>query len=90
MAKVYYLKRTRERDGSNSISKGTLVELAASHTYTLECGASYSHEKGNAKINRKPKTMASLITNLNNAVNNSAANGYAGITYSLHVPAEAV
>jgi hypothetical protein len=47
----------------------------------LECGASWQHETGNKKINQKPKSIASLITNLNNAVNNTAANGYASISY---------
>lgn len=89
-AKVYYIKRTKNRNDGFCISKGTLEELVKAHSYTLECGASYAHEKGNSKINRKPKTIASLITNLNNAVNNSAANGYAGITFTLLVPTEAV
>jgi len=90
MAKVYYIKRSRERDGSSSVITGTLVQLVENSSYTLDCGASYSHEKGNAKINRKPKTIASLISNLNNAVNNSAADGYAGITYKLLATAEVV
>jgi hypothetical protein len=59
----------------------TMEALWEYFSYTLECGASYAHEKGNKKINRKPKTIASLVTNLNNAVNNSAANGWAGKTY---------
>lgn len=64
-------------------SEGTLEELIQCHSYTLECGASYQHERGNRKINRNPKTISSLISNLNNAVNNSASNGYAGKTYSI-------
>jgi hypothetical protein len=62
---------------------GSVEELVKAYAYTLECGASYSHEKGNLKINRNPKTIKSLVSNLNNAVNNSAANGYAGVEYSL-------
>jgi hypothetical protein len=62
---------------------GSVEELVKAYAYTLECGASYSHEKGNSKINRNPKTIKSLVSNLNNAVNNSAANGYAGVEYSL-------
>ena len=81
MAKTYVIQRTRERTDSTTTLTGTIEELVQSCSYTLECGASYSHEKGNAKINRNPKTIKSLITNLNNAVNNSAANGYAGVTY---------
>ena len=40
-------------------------------------------EKGNRKINTNPKTAKSLVTNLNNAVNNSAANGCASEWFSL-------
>ena len=60
----------------------TLQEAVKYFAYTLSAGASYAHEKGNKKINCEPKTIKSLISNLNNVVNNSAANGYAGITYS--------
>ncbi len=81
--KTYTITRTRHRTGSVSETTGTLPELVKGYSYTLECGASYSHEKGNAKINRNPKTIKSLISNLNNAVNNSAANGYAGVSYDL-------
>jgi hypothetical protein len=62
---------------------GTLPELVKAYSYTLEVGASWEHERGNKKINRNPKNVKSLISNLNNAVNNSAANGYAGKTYRL-------
>ncbi len=62
---------------------GTLEELInGTFGYTLDCGVSYQYEKGNKKINRNPKTIKSLISNLNNAVNNSAANGYSGTTYT--------
>ena len=53
----------------------TLAEAVEYYSYTLECGASWQHEKGNKKINRHPTTIRSLITNLNNASNNSARNG---------------
>ena len=61
---------------------GSKSELIVSFKYTLDCGASWQHEKGRKKINRNPKTLASLITNLNNAKNNSAANGYSPEYYS--------
>jgi hypothetical protein len=80
--KTFTIVKTRLR-GSDSETTGTLAELIEAYSYTLECGAAYSHEKGNAKINRKPSGIAALIKNLNNAVNNSAANGYAGITFAL-------
>jgi hypothetical protein len=60
----------------------TVVELVKYYLYTLETGAAYQSEKGNKKINCKPTTIKSLITNLNNAANNSSANGYAGVIYS--------
>jgi hypothetical protein len=74
-------KGTRHRSGTTSAITAELDVLIHAHAYTLECGASWQHEKGNKKINQKPKSIASLITNLNNAVNNTAANGYASISY---------
>ena len=53
----------------------TLAEAIKYHGYTLECGASWQHERGNKKINRNPKSISALITALNNASNNSARNG---------------
>lgn len=47
----------------------------------LETGKSYEHEKGNKKINIAPKSMKGLMTNLINADNNAAANGYSGTWY---------
>lgn len=62
--------------------EGTVEDLIQTFLYTLDTGRSYQHEKGNKKINMKPKSITSLISNLNNAVNNSAANGYAGVSFS--------
>lgn len=81
MAKIFIIESYRSRSNSTTRYSGTVEELVMIFSYTLECGASYQHEKGNKKINRNPKTIKSLISNLNNAVNNSAANGYAGVTY---------
>lgn len=81
--KTYTITRTSYRNNSSIEHSGSLDELIKCFSYTLECGASYSREKGNSKINRAPKTVKSLISNLNNAVNNSAANGYAGVSYAL-------
>jgi hypothetical protein len=53
----------------------TVAEAIDYYGYTLEVGASYSNERGNKKINRTPKTIDSLITNLRNASNNGARNG---------------
>lgn len=75
-SKGYYETRTYK-------SRPLTVEEAVDYYgYTLEKGESWQHEKGNKKINRNPKTIASLLTNLNNAVNNAAANGYAGEYYT--------
>lgn len=82
-AKIFTVESYRSRNGSTTRFTGTIEELVTkTFSYTLECGASYQHEKGNKKINRNPKSITALITNLNNAVNNSAANGYAGVTYT--------
>lgn len=60
----------------------TLEEAIKYYGYTLSTGKSYEREKGNKKINLEPKTMKSLMTNLVNADNNAAANGYAGTWYT--------
>lgn len=62
---------------------GTLAELIQYHAYTLEVGESYQREKGNKKINRNPKSIKTLITNLNNAKSNAAANGNSSTHYTL-------
>lgn len=82
MAKTYTVTRTHHRTGRTYVSTGTVAELVKYYAYTLEKGASYSHERGNAKINRNPKNIDSLIKNLDNADNNAAANGYSGYSYS--------
>ena len=82
MTKTYVIHHRRERTGTVSTTPPLTIEEAHDYfMYTLEKGASWEHEKGNKKINLKPKTIKSLISNLNNAVNNAAANGYAGETY---------
>ena len=75
-AKRYVITSTRPMSGRSYTSRPlTIAEAVDYYGYTLECGASWSHEKGNRKINRNPKTIASLLTNLNNASNNTARNG---------------
>ena len=81
--KVYKIKCNDDRRGIKEI-EGTLEYLVKDYFgYTLEVGASWQHEKGNKKVDRNPKSIKALITNLNNAVNNAAANGYAGKYYYL-------
>lgn len=81
MAKVFTINVHRR--GNVTPFKGTVPELVEMFAYTLECGASYSHEKGNSKINCNPTTARGLVSNLNKATNNAAANGYSGTRYEL-------
>ena len=78
---------TSMRNGRNRppISYGpyTLEEAIQCFSYTLECGASYAHEKGNKKINRSPKTFKSLVDNLNKASDNRSMSGYSNCYYTL-------
>lgn len=76
-------KIKKYRNGIPMEIAGTLDELIYYFTYTLMCGRSYQNEKGNKKINCDPKTAESLVTNLNNAESNRAANGHSGTTYEL-------
>ena len=71
------------RPDSVYASKGNIDELLEIHKYTLECGKSWEHERGNSKINLHPKTVKSLVNMLNKAINNSAADGYAGKHYEI-------
>jgi len=81
-SKQYNVVETRDRDGRTSNCVGTLEHLVSAYSYTLEVGASWEHEKGNKKINRNPKNIASLVKNLDNAKTNAAANGYSGVNFS--------
>jgi len=86
--KIHTIKKVTTSRISNSpdreyTQEGTLAELIEYYSYTLETGRSYGHERGNKKINVKPKTIGTLITNLNNAVNNVASDGYSMTTYEL-------
>ena len=84
MSKEITILVHNHRNGSVREVKGTLDYLINDYFgYTLECGKSYERERGNKKINCNPKTAKSLVTNLNNAVNNSAANGYSQTSYEL-------
>lgn len=83
MTKVYTIKHTRMTTGTERTQTGTLAELIDAYGYTLECGKAYECERGNAKINMSPKTVGSLVTNLNRAVNNSSSIGSANSFYEL-------
>lgn len=58
----------------------TVAEAVVYYQYSLQVGASWSHERGNKKINCRPTTIRSLLVNLNNASSNAARNG-CGDTY---------
>jgi hypothetical protein len=76
MAKAYIITSTRPMSGRTYDSRPlTIAEAVDYYGYTLEVGASWAHEKGNKKINRNPRTIKSLLANLNNASNNAARNG---------------
>ena len=73
----------KHRRGQQTEISKTLPEFIQYFAYTLEVGQSWQHEKGNKKINRQPKTIKSLVSNINNAVNNAAANGHSDTWYEL-------
>ena len=75
MKKEYSILITNYRTMRAREKKGTLGELINYFSYTLQTGQSYEYEKGNKKINTNPKSIKSLVNNLNNAVTNAAANG---------------
>lgn len=84
MAKVVKVHKIEvQGPRSSHIVEDNLENLIKYFGYTLEVGQSYQHERGNKKINRNPKTIKSLITNLNNAKSNAAANGCASTYYEL-------
>jgi hypothetical protein len=79
MTKVYTIKHVSLSTGYERTQTGTLAELIDAYNYALECGKAYEHERGNEKINMSPRTVESLVTNLNRALNNSSsawANGF--------------
>lgn len=80
-AKVYAITTTRS-SGRTSVQTGTLAELIECYSYTLESGASYSHEKGNSKICVEPKDIKSLVRNLCKSETNLAANRVAKNHYT--------
>jgi septum formation inhibitor MinC len=85
MTKVYTIKRVSLSTGAERTQTGTLAELIDAYSYTLKSGKAYERERGNAKINMSPKTVESLVTNLNRAINNSSSLGSANGFYELVV-----
>lgn len=73
----------KSRRGTETASTGTLEELIGKFSYTLERGHSWENEPGNRRINMRPKTIRSLIDNLNKSENNAALNGCSSVFYRL-------
>lgn len=78
--KIYKIEKTRRDRTYHQV--GTLEQLVKAYGYSLEVGQSWERESGNKKINRNPKSIATLVKNLYNAANNAAANGYSGEYFS--------
>jgi hypothetical protein len=55
---------------------GTVEDLTDAFSYTLKVGAAYASEKGNKKINVKPKTVKALVKELEKSQYNSGNSGY--------------
>lgn len=72
--KQFAVLQTRERQNMPDALKvvtGTVEEITAYFGYTLECGNSW-----NKKINKNPKTIKSLVTNINNSYNETQSGCY--------------
>ena len=83
--KIYTIEVTRIRlSGPSTTTKynGTVDELKEKFRYTLDCGASYNFERGCKKVNPDPKSIKSLVANLNNAAENCCTH-YQDRYYSL-------
>ena len=85
-AKLFKIKESKSgRFGTSTRTYesevGTIADLVKYYGYSLEVGQSWEHEKGNRKINRTPKGINSLVSNLYNAKNNAAADGYSGSSF---------
>lgn len=73
----YHRGRTQEYTG-------TLEHLVNDvFKYTLTCGVSWSSYRGCRKVNTNPKSIKSLVTALNNAVENTQGSCYERDSYEL-------
>lgn len=84
--KIYTIEVTRIRlrggDSITSCETGTLEDLKEEFRYTLDCGASYNGQRGCKKVNTDPKSIKSLVDNLNKAAENCCTH-YQDRYYSL-------
>lgn len=76
--KEYTLIKYRGRTGTESEVTGTLEYLTKYFSYTLECGSSW-----NRKISRNPKTISSLVNNINRSYDETQAGCYSRDSVSL-------
>lgn len=85
-SKVYRVVR-KTQYGSPHQFMGTIDFLLERSQFgsILNTGYEYwlADKKRHKKINTNPTTINSLITNLINAEDNRAANGYSGVTYEV-------
>ncbi len=65
------MKINRYHRGNEKIIEGTLEELTQYFGYTLECGHSW-----NPKINKNPKNLKSLISNINKSYKETQGSCY--------------
>lgn len=70
--------------GNNATRRytGTFDELKKTFGYTLEAGSSYNGQRGCKKVNPNPKSIKSLVDNLNKAAENCCTH-YQDRYYSL-------
>ena len=83
--KIYTIEVTRirlSRPSTETRYTGTVDELKKKFRYTLDCGASYNGERGCKKVNPDPKSIKSLVDNLNKAAENCCTH-YQDHYYSL-------
>lgn len=73
MKTTYKIQSTTIMGNKMEVS-GTLKELIKYYAYTLERGKAYEYERGNARISLRPRTIESLVRNVNEAYANCAAN----------------
>lgn len=69
IARIYFIKKYHR--GRYRIVKGTLEALISYFGYDLECGHSW-----NDRINLRPKTYKSLISNLNKSYHETMGSCY--------------
>ena len=66
------------RNNSTRTTTGTIEELTQYFSYTLEVGNSWDKS-----VNRTPKTINALISNVNKAYDAATGNGYSGKSIEL-------